>query len=158
MNIFTQSLKPSKVRQIWKILISVFAYDLRVSSKYLFMQGRLATRQCPMQFWDFSNIFLFLKILSLWVIWQLVRQLLYKFYWTKYQVCFCLWWLETVLKLCKGHKYYEQNCLKTSLLLLLSLNMIKIFEDSAISTQIRRIYLKGCHQQKLIASWSQFLT
>ena len=59
--------------------------------------------------------------------------------------------METVLKLCKIPKYYEQDCLKIFILLLPSLKIILISEQIAILTQIRTIYQKSRHQQKMIA-------
>ena len=70
---------------------------------------------------------------------------------TRYQVLFYFWSVETVLKLCKIPKDYEQDCLKIFILLLPTLKIILISEQIAILTQIRMIYQKSRHQQKMIA-------
>ena len=59
--------------------------------------------------------------------------------------------METVLKLGKIPKDYEQDCLKIFILLLPTLKIILISEQIAILTQIRMIYQKSRRQQKMIA-------
>ena len=39
-----------------------------------------------------------------------MRQLVYKVSYTRNKVPFYLWWMETVLKLCKILKYCEDDC------------------------------------------------
>ena len=59
------------------------------------------------------------------VIRQLVRQLVYQFCQTRYQVSFYLWWTGSVLKYCKVPKYYDQDCSFTfSIKLFFSLNFV----------------------------------
>ena len=40
---------------------------------------------------------------------QLVRQLAYQVWYTRYQVSFYLWWIWSVLKYCRVPKYYDQD-------------------------------------------------
>ena len=58
------------------------------------------------------------------VIWQFVWKLVNKVSYTKYQVLFHLWLMETVPKLYKTRKYYEPDCLKSYILPLSSLKTI----------------------------------
>ena len=57
--------KSSKVRQDRRNLISVLAYLLSASAESYLYRGDWTLGCVPMQFWDFANISLFPKILSL---------------------------------------------------------------------------------------------
>ena len=65
------------------------------------------------------------------VIWQLVRQLVYRLYYTRYQVFFYLWRIGHVLIHCKVPKYHDQNSLKTFFLLSSFPVIIQISRKSA---------------------------
>ena len=49
---------------------------------------------------------------------------------TRYQIPFCLWQVQPLLKHCKSSKYYEHDCLQTFVLLSTSSMMIHVFEKS----------------------------
>ena len=148
-----QRIKQSEVGL--KIFDICFCLFLSASDKNLFLQGRLRTMLCPIQFWYFTNTVLFPKILS--IVWQHVRQLVYMVTYKWNQVPLYLWRMEYVLKLCKISNYYAKDCLKKFVLLFTFLKMIWLFRHDAILTQVRTTY-QSHHQRKLKALWSQFLT
>ena len=45
--------------------MAISVYYLSAAAKNLFLQGRLGTRSVSKQFWDFPNIFLFSRAVSL---------------------------------------------------------------------------------------------
>ena len=49
--------------------------------------------------------------------WELLRQLVYQVYYSRYHVSFYLWSIECVLKHCQLRKYYNRDCLKIFFLL-----------------------------------------
>ena len=49
-----------------------------------------------------------------YVVWQLVRQLVYQICYTRYQIFFYLWWIGSVIKYFKVPKYYDLDCRCTS--------------------------------------------
>ena len=51
---------------------------------------------------------------------------MYQVCYPKYQVLFCLWLMEPLLKHCKVPKYYKQDCLKIFFLISTLLAMIGI--------------------------------
>ena len=73
--------------------------------RFHFWKGDWALSYVSTQIWDFPNIFLFLKIMSL------VRQLVYQVCYTRYHISFYLWLIGSILKNCKVPKYYDQDCL-----------------------------------------------
>ena len=109
-NVLRKIKKSSNVIQDLKTLISVFAYVLSTTSaKNLFLQGRRDTKSW---FHVVLRFFLFPKILRSWSLLaqQLVRHVAYEVSYTKYQVPFCLWWMELILKLWKITSYHTKGC------------------------------------------------
>ena len=64
------------------------------------------------------------------VIRQLLRQILHKSFYTRYQVLFYLWRIQPSLKRCKAPKHYGQHCLKIFFLLSKLSMMIQLPEKS----------------------------
>ena len=88
-------------------MTSAFALYWVIAPKIYFCSGDW-TLGCVSIFWNFPNTLVFLKIY--YFVQQLQRQLLYKVSYNRYPVLFYFWWMETVLRLCKIPKYYEQDC------------------------------------------------
>ena len=65
---------------------------------------------CPSKFEIFLIFPNFLRSKKSYVVWQLVRQLVYQVCDTRYQVSFYLWLIRSVLKYCKVPKHYDQDC------------------------------------------------
>ena len=64
------------------------------SAKYLFIQGRMNTRFHPYAFFIFSYYIVVPYDYDSYVVWQLVRQLVWKASYSRYQVLFYLFWME----------------------------------------------------------------
>ena len=103
-------VKLDRTRKVWYLLLRVFWLLL---PKFNFWKEDWALDYVSTIVWDFPNISLFPKILSLKSLgnWQLVRQLVYQVCYTRYHVQFYLWLIRSVLKRCKVPKYYEQDWL-----------------------------------------------
>ena len=128
-----QNLIPTILgKNIWnkiekKSLISTLAVFWLLLPKFITGReiGHVST-----QIWDFPDISLFIKTLSL-------RQLVYQVCYTRNHVPFYLWLIGSVLKHCKVQKYYDQDCLK--ILFLLSTLLVKI----QISWKNAHLFLKS---------------
>ena len=108
-NILKNIKKSSKNSQDQKLFLFVFVYYLSARVKIFFHNGEWTLDWVLMQFWYYPIISIFPKILRLKSFWKLVKQLVYQVCYTRYQVPLYLLWMESVLKLCKIPKYYEQH-------------------------------------------------
>ena len=96
-------------RNLWWLLLRNFWLPWQ---KFYLWQEDWTPGPISTQFWDFSNSssFLISQDPKSWVVPQLVRQLVYYYFYEKYQVPLHLWWTETFLKLWKVPNYYVQDC------------------------------------------------
>ena len=91
------------------ILISTFVCFLAAVVWLVCGGGDWALGYVSTQIWDFSNISLFSKILSLkWF--GNPRENSYQVCYSRYHVSFYLWLIGSLLKHCKVPKYYNQDC------------------------------------------------
>lgn len=105
-------------------------------SKVLFLEGKLCTRFCLRLICDFSNIF------QLPIIWHLVRQLVPKVHYTKYQVPLYLWRIKPMLKQCA----LLQNIIST-----VGLNTnVPFILSSALFLTISRRRLQSYRNQSIV--------
>ena len=99
-------VKLDRARKVWYLLLRVFWLLLL---KFNFWNEDWALGYVSTKIWDFPNISLFPKILSLKSFgnseathMQVCR--------TGYHVSFYLWLIGSVLKHCKVPKYFDQDC------------------------------------------------
>ena len=95
----------NRSRRLWYLLLHIF---WPLSQRNYFWERCFVLGSIPTHFWHFSNIFQFLKILSLNSFTN------YNAFYTRYPVWVCLWWIEysTFLIYCKVPKEFLQDCLR----------------------------------------------
>ena len=91
-------------------------------AEFLFMERTLDTK---FKFWDFPEIILFFKILSLKSFARQVRQFTHSTSGGNNSAPFHLWWIEAMLKHKKSLRYSVRDCLQYFPLLSISLRIQK---------------------------------
>ena len=114
-----------------------------LGAKIYFCRGDWTLGCVLKEFWDFVNISLFPKIVSLNSLGNSYTRFLLC---TRYQVPFYVRWMERVLKLCKIPSYYMKRIFKKFFFCCLHFLKIETSEHNTTLTQITSTYQKRLHQ------------
>lgn len=103
-----EQIKPSWTRR--EHFDTRFCIIFKLWCEIFFCEGETGHLTIPKTYFGFPLYFLSSYDSNFYGIWQLVRQLVYKVFYIRYQFPFYLMWMNLVLNLTKIPKYYEQNC------------------------------------------------
>ena len=120
----TEHKQSSKRKKKWNLYLPNFW--LLLPNFYFWKGVWLRGNDPSIQLWGFPNIFFFSKILRF----KLISKS-----WGKFYTTFFILDIKFVLRCSKALQYYDQDCLKTFLLLSTSLTMIQVFENIPILAQ-----------------------
>ena len=101
-----KSVKLDRSRKVWYLLLCVFRLLL---PKFNFWKGDWTLGYVSTQIWDFPNISLFPKILSLKSLSNSWDNSYAKLCYMRYHALLYMWLIESLLKHCKVPKYCDQD-------------------------------------------------